>query len=76
MRHVFAKGRREELSDNELYANLPSFDSDKLTEDLQQPWIHESKRKRPSVLHLIFTFYGCQFVPVCVIYSTLEIVIQ
>ncbi|XP_064540708.1 probable multidrug resistance-associated protein lethal(2)03659 [Drosophila montana] len=77
MRHVFGKGRREELSDNELYANLPTFDSEKLTEDLQQPWTRESQRsKRPSVLHLIFTFYGCQFVPVCVIYSTLEIVIH
>jgi len=76
MRHVFRKGRREELSDNELYDHLPGFDSEQLTEDLQEPWIRESQRKHPSLLHLIFTFYGCQFVPICVLYSALEIAIQ
>ncbi|EDW01217.1 probable multidrug resistance-associated protein lethal(2)03659 [Drosophila grimshawi] len=76
MRHVFRKGRREELSDDELYANLSCFDSEKLTDGLQRPWIRESQRKRPSLLHLIFTFYGWQFVPVCLIYSILEIAIH
>ncbi|KAL7737810.1 hypothetical protein ACLKA6_006196 [Drosophila palustris] len=76
MRHVFRKGRREELSENELYSHLPSFDSRKLTEDLQQPWIRESQRKNPSLLHLIFSFYGWQFVPICVLYSALEIAIH
>ncbi|EDW08107.1 probable multidrug resistance-associated protein lethal(2)03659 [Drosophila mojavensis] len=76
MRHVFRQGRREELSENGLYANLHYFDSAKLTEDLQQPWIRESQRKQPSSLHLIFAHYGWQFVPACVIYSILEIVIH
>ncbi|KAH8370754.1 hypothetical protein KR093_004890, partial [Drosophila rubida] len=76
MRHVFRKGRREELSENELYAHLPSFDSEQLTEDLQQPWTRESQRKQPSMLHLIFSFYGWQFVPICVLYSALEIAIH
>ncbi|XP_062137138.1 probable multidrug resistance-associated protein lethal(2)03659 [Drosophila sulfurigaster albostrigata] len=76
MRHVFRKGRHEELSENELYAHLPSFDSEQLTEDVQQPWIRESQRKQPSLLHLIFSFYGWQFVPICVLYSALEIAIH
>lgn len=76
MRHVFHKGSREELSESEMYSHLPSFDSEQLTEDLQQPWLHESQRKHPSLLRLIFSFYGCQFVPICVLYSALEIAIQ
>ncbi|KAH8407656.1 hypothetical protein KR222_009487, partial [Zaprionus bogoriensis] len=76
MRHVFWMGRHAELSETKLYTHLPSFDSEQLTDDLQQPWIHESQRKRPSLLHLIFSFYGCQFVPITVAYSALEIVIH
>lgn len=76
MRHVFQKGRHEKLSEAELYAHLPSFDSEQLTDDLQNPWTQESQRKRPNLLHLIFSFYGWKFVPICVGYSVIEIAIQ
>ncbi|XP_030388616.1 probable multidrug resistance-associated protein lethal(2)03659 [Scaptodrosophila lebanonensis] len=75
-RIVFQRGRRNQLNTNELYSNLPSFDSENLTLELLEPWNLESKRKHPNALRLIFRVYGWQFVPICVLYSILEITIH
>jgi len=76
MHSVFTKGRREELDASKLYEHLPSFDSESLTRNLQPHWEVESKKKNPSLMRLIFRVYGWQFVPVCVLYSLLEMSIQ
>ncbi|ALC42695.1 CG10505 [Drosophila busckii] len=76
MRQIFSKGRTETLDINGLYAHLPSFDSERLTSELQEPWERESQRKQPNILHLIFKFYGCKFLPICVLYSIVEITIH
>ncbi|XP_017087305.2 probable multidrug resistance-associated protein lethal(2)03659 [Drosophila bipectinata] len=76
MTGVFRKGRREQLDASKLYEHLPSFDSESLTEDLQPHWDKESKKKKPSLMNLIFRVYGWQFVPVCVLYSLLEMAIH
>ncbi|SPP73475.1 probable multidrug resistance-associated protein lethal(2)03659 [Drosophila guanche] len=76
MRNVFAKGRREQLDASELYEHLPSYDSETLTRHLQPHWEQESRKKSPSLMCLIFRVYGWQFVPVCVLYSALEIAIH
>lgn len=61
---------------SKLYEHLPSFDSESLTKDLQPHWDKESKTKKPSLMKLIFRVYGWQFVPICVLYSLLEMAIQ
>ncbi|EDX08045.1 GD25211 [Drosophila simulans] len=76
MHSVFRKGRREELDASKLYEHLPSFDSESLTRNLQPHWEKESKKKNPSLMRLIFKVYGWQFVPVCVLYSLLEMAIH
>ncbi|EDW56607.1 probable multidrug resistance-associated protein lethal(2)03659 [Drosophila sechellia] len=76
MHSVFRKGRREELDANKLYEHLPSFDSESLTRNLQPHWEKESKKKNPSLMRLIFKVYGWQFVPVCALYSLLEMAIH
>lgn len=76
MHSVFRKGRREELEASKLYEHLPSFDSESLTRNLQPHWEKESKKKNPSLMRLIFKVYGWQFVPVCILYSLLEMAIQ
>ncbi|EDW73918.2 uncharacterized protein Dwil_GK21659 [Drosophila willistoni] len=76
MRSMFRKGRHDQLDANELYEHLPSFDSESLAEDLQPHWERERQRKKPNVLHLIFKVFGWQFVPICVLYSALEIAIH
>ncbi|XP_020802461.1 probable multidrug resistance-associated protein lethal(2)03659 [Drosophila serrata] len=76
MHSIFRKGRREQLDASKLYEQLPSFDSETLTRNLQPHWGKESKRKKPSLMNLIFRVYGWQFVPVCVLYSLLEMTIH
>ncbi|KAH8290983.1 hypothetical protein KR054_007655 [Drosophila jambulina] len=76
MHSIFRKGRREQLDASKLYEQLPSFDSETLTRNLQPHWEKESKRKKPSLMKLIFRVYGWQFVPVCVLYSLLEMAIH
>ncbi|KAH8263924.1 hypothetical protein KR038_004844 [Drosophila bunnanda] len=76
MHSIFLKGRREQLDASKLYEQLPSFDSETLTRNLQPHWDKESKRKKPSLMNLIFRVYGWQFVPVCVLYSLLEMAIH
>lgn len=75
-RETFSKGRREELETKDLYTHIPDLDSENLSLSLIEHWEKEAQRKNPSLLHMVFCAFGWGFVPLCILYSILEISIQ
>ncbi|XP_030562947.1 probable multidrug resistance-associated protein lethal(2)03659 [Drosophila novamexicana] len=72
-REILRKGHGKSIEPADLYANVPCLDSTKVSQDLLGHWERELKRPQPSVLHMIFQAYGAKFVPICILYSLVEI---
>ncbi|ALC47145.1 CG10505, partial [Drosophila busckii] len=72
-REILRKGVRKNIEPTDLYAHVPSLDSHELSRYLLSYWEQELRRKQPSVLHMIFKAFGWRFVPICILYSLLEI---
>ncbi|XP_055848005.1 probable multidrug resistance-associated protein lethal(2)03659 [Episyrphus balteatus] len=70
---IFKKGLRDKLELEDLYEHKPSLDSTTTTNGLIRYWEEEMKKPKPSLLRMIFRAYGWSFVPICVLYSILEI---
>lgn len=75
-RATFSKGYRGKLEQEDLYAHVPTLDSKNVSFKLIKFWEREVRRKKPSLLHMIFRAYGWKFVPLCILYSILEVSIQ
>lgn len=75
-RETFRKGYKEQLEADDLYKHIPSLDSKNVSFALIKHWEKEVRRKKPNLLHMIFRAYGWKFVPICILYSMLEISIQ
>ncbi|XP_068155068.1 probable multidrug resistance-associated protein lethal(2)03659 [Drosophila tropicalis] len=72
-REILHKGMRKCVEPTDLYAHIPSLDSTDVSNALLGHWEQELKRKEPSVLHMIFKAYGWSFIPICILYSLLEV---
>ncbi|XP_055904385.1 probable multidrug resistance-associated protein lethal(2)03659 [Eupeodes corollae] len=70
---IFRKGLHDKLEQEDLYEHKPSLDSTITTNGLIRYWEEEMKRPKPGLLHMIFRAYGWSFVPICILYSVLEI---
>ncbi|XP_061396384.1 probable multidrug resistance-associated protein lethal(2)03659 [Musca vetustissima] len=75
-RETFKRGYREQLQPEDLYAHIPTLDSRSVSFALIKHWEKEVRRKKPNLLHMIFRAYGWKFVPICILYSILEISIH
>ncbi|XP_054728886.1 probable multidrug resistance-associated protein lethal(2)03659 [Anastrepha obliqua] len=75
-RGVFKKGYLEKLGPDDIYEHVPKLDSKLLSNSLISYWEKEVRRKNPSLLHMIFSAFGWRFVPMCIIYSILEIMLH
>ncbi|XP_055852068.1 probable multidrug resistance-associated protein lethal(2)03659 [Episyrphus balteatus] len=73
---IFNKGLRDKLEPEDLYEHKPSLDSTTCTNDLISYWEEEKKKPKPSLLRMIFRVYGWSFVPMCILYSILEILVN
>ncbi|XP_032583807.1 probable multidrug resistance-associated protein lethal(2)03659 [Drosophila mojavensis] len=72
-REILRKGHGKSIDPKDLYAHIPSLDSAEVSHSLLGYWERELKRSQPNVLHMIFKAYGTSFVPICILYSLLEI---
>lgn len=75
-REILRKGHGKSIDPKDLYAHIPSLDSTEVSHSLLGYWECELKRSQPNVLHMIFKAYGTSFVPICILYSLLEISLQ
>ncbi|XP_036338640.1 probable multidrug resistance-associated protein lethal(2)03659 [Rhagoletis pomonella] len=75
-RGVFKKGYLGNLGPDDIYEHVPKLDSKTLSNSLISYWEKEGRRKNPSLLRMIFSAFGWQFVPMCIIYSILEITLH
>ncbi|XP_014087149.1 probable multidrug resistance-associated protein lethal(2)03659 isoform X1 [Bactrocera oleae] len=75
-RGVFKKGYQDKLGQDDIYDHVPYLDSKQLTSSLIKYWEEEVRRKKPSLLHMIFRAFGWRFVPMCIVYSLLEITLH
>ncbi|XP_043071061.1 probable multidrug resistance-associated protein lethal(2)03659 isoform X2 [Drosophila grimshawi] len=72
-REILRKGYGKSIDPADLYATLPNQDSQVVSQHLLGYWERELKRPHPNVLHMIFKAYGASFVPLCILYSLVEI---
>uniref|UniRef100_W8B7T4 Putative multidrug resistance-associated protein lethal(2)03659 n=1 Tax=Ceratitis capitata TaxID=7213 RepID=W8B7T4_CERCA len=75
-RGVFKKGYQDKLGQDDIYDHVPYLESKLLSSSLIKYWEKEVRRKKPSLLHMIFSAFGWRFVPMCIIYSILEITLH
>ncbi|XP_060646274.1 probable multidrug resistance-associated protein lethal(2)03659 [Drosophila nasuta] len=76
-REILRKGYgSKNVKPTDLYEHVPSLDSRNVSHSLLEYWERELKRSQPSVLHMIFKAYGASFVPICILYSLLEILLH
>ncbi|XP_030369165.1 probable multidrug resistance-associated protein lethal(2)03659 [Scaptodrosophila lebanonensis] len=73
-REILRLGVKGCVQPADLYAHVPSLDSAQVSHSLH--WELELQRKRPNLLHMVFKAYGSSFVPLCIVYSLLEIAIH
>lgn len=72
MKDLFRDGLKGPLKEDDLYENVNSLDSTFLTDKFGALWDDELQRKKPSVIRMIFRAYGAVFIPLCILYSSLE----
>ncbi|XP_053947387.1 probable multidrug resistance-associated protein lethal(2)03659 [Anastrepha ludens] len=72
MRDIFRQGLRGPLREEDLYQNLSSLDSERLTDKFSKLWEDERLREKPSILRVIGRAYGSVFLPLGVLYSISE----
>lgn len=75
-REILSKGYKKNVQPADLYAHVPSLDSREVSHSLLEHWERELKRPQPSVMHMIFKAYGKSLVPICILYSLVEILLQ
>ncbi|XP_067634870.1 probable multidrug resistance-associated protein lethal(2)03659 [Eurosta solidaginis] len=75
-RGIFTRGYANDLRQDDIYEHVPHLDSKQLSSALITYWEKETRRKNPSLLHMIFCAFGWRFVPTCIVYSLLEITIH
>ncbi|KAL5290305.1 ABCC4.2 family protein [Megaselia abdita] len=75
-KNVFKKSREKPLEADNLYSNPNSLSSLRLTEEFYTPWEKEKLKKKPSVLKLLLSVYGKQYISACVIYSIWEMILR
>ncbi|KAM8705280.1 hypothetical protein ACLKA7_009702 [Drosophila subpalustris] len=73
---ILRKGYGKNVEPADLYDHVPSLDSRDVSHTLLEHWERELKRSKPSVLHMIFKAYGSRFVPICILYSLVEILLH
>lgn len=58
MKDIFKLGIKGPIPPDEIYIPKSTLESKKITDRFIQMWSDELKRKKPSVLRVIFNIYG------------------
>lgn len=72
MKDLFCRGLKGPFKEKDLYANIESLDSDRVTEKFGVLWEDELKRTSPSIIRTIIRAYGVVFIPLGFFYAMME----
>lgn len=72
MKDLFRKGYQRPLTEDDLYDNKPTLNSQPLTNKFLKLWNDELTREKPSIFRMLFRAYGTLLIIMGVLYCVLE----
>ncbi|GJQ86453.1 hypothetical protein Trydic_g10360 [Trypoxylus dichotomus] len=73
---TFIKGFKKNLDENDLFETLPEHTSSTLGDKLEEAWLKECKKKKPSFAKALLRVFGCKLMCLGIITFTNEIILK